>query len=166
MLLASGTRGGRRYLKESTVRAMVAPHVVGESTRGLGWDMSSPYSRTLGAYFAAGSVGPHGFTGTAIWMDPASQVYMILLTNRVHPYGKGDVAELRRRISAAIGTRFAPRGPPPVETATAETQTPAPASDLPSRPEGPTVTGLDRLLAAGFALLGGRAIGDSRHQNR
>ncbi|HEY3480423.1 MAG TPA: serine hydrolase, partial [Streptomyces sp.] len=159
MLLNGGQLGGRRYLKEATVRAMFAPHVIGESTRGLGWDISSPYSRTLGAYFPAGSVGHTGYTGTAIWMDPASQVYMILLTNRVHPYGKGDVAELRRRISAAVGTRFAPREAPPVETATVETQTPGPASDPPARPEGPTVTGLDRLVAEDFALLAGRTIG-------
>ena len=108
MLLAGGALGGRRYLKEATVRAMFAPHVIGESTRGLGWDIASPYSRTLGAFFPMGSVGHTGFTGTAIWMDPPSRVYMILLTNRVHPYGKGDVAELRRRVSAAVGTRFAP----------------------------------------------------------
>jgi len=159
MLLNGGQLGGRRYLKEATVRAMFSPHVIGESTRGLGWDIASPYSRTLGAYFPAGSVGHTGYTGTAIWMDPASQVYMILLTNRVHPYGKGTVAELRRRISAAVGTRFAPREAPPVETATVETQTPGPASDPPARPEGPTVTGLDRLVAEDFALLAGRTIG-------
>jgi len=159
MLLNGGQLGGRRYLKEATVRAMFAPHVIGESTRGLGWDISSPYSRTLGSYFAAGSVGHTGFTGTAIWMDPASQVYMILLTNRVHPYGKGEVAELRRRISAAVGTRFAPRETPPVASAMVETQTPGTASDLSTRPEGPTVTGLDRLVAEDFALLAGRTVG-------
>jgi uncharacterized protein YbbC (DUF1343 family)/CubicO group peptidase (beta-lactamase class C family) len=159
MLLNGGQLGGRRYLKEATVRAMFSPHVIGESTRGLGWDIASPYSRTLGAYFPAGSVGHTGYTGTAIWMDPASQVYMILLTNRVHPYGKGDVAELRRRISAAVGTRFAPRESPPVKTATVETQTRGPASDPPARPEGPTATGLDRLVAEDFALLAGRTIG-------
>ena len=53
----------------------------------------------------------------SIWIDPATGVYMILLTNRVHPYGKGDVAELRRRISAAVGTRFAPRDEPTVAAA-------------------------------------------------
>jgi uncharacterized protein YbbC (DUF1343 family)/CubicO group peptidase (beta-lactamase class C family) len=159
MLLAGGQLGGRRYLKESTVRAMFAPHVIGESTRGLGWDMSSPYSRTLGSFFPSGSVGHTGFTGPAIWMDPASQVYMILLTNRVHPYGKGDVAELRRRISAAVGTRFAPRQTPPTETVVTETRPPAPASDLPARPEGPTLTGLDRLVAEDFAPLAGRSVG-------
>ena len=70
MLLAGGALGGRRYLKESTVRAMFAPHDIGETIRGLGWDIASPYSRTLGSYFPMGSVGHTGFTGPSIWMDP------------------------------------------------------------------------------------------------
>src|SRR6266851_3912928 len=159
MLLSGGALGGKRYLKEATVRAMFSPHVIGESTRGLGWDITSPYSRTLGAYFPMGSVGHTGFTGTAIWMDPPSQVYMILLTNRVHPYGKGDVAELRRRISAAIGPRFASRDEPPAPAPDSESPVAAPAADVPPRAEGPTLTGLDRLVVDDFALLAGRSIG-------
>ena len=160
MLLAGGQLGGRRYLKAATVRAMFAPHVIGESTRGLGWDISSPYSRTLGAYFPMGSVGHSGFTGTAIWMDPATGVYMILLTNRVHPYGKGDVAELRRRISAAVGTRFAPRDAPTVGMASSPGETTSQAADgTPLLPEGSTLTGLDRLVADDFAPLAGRTVG-------
>jgi len=159
MLLSGGALGGKRYLKEATVRAMFSPHVIGESTRGLGWDIASPYSRTLGAYFPMGSVGHTGFTGTAVWMDPPSQVYMILLTNRVHPYGKGDVAELRRRISAAIGPRFASRDEPTAAAPDSESPAAAPAADAPARGEGPTLTGLDRLVADDFALLAGRSIG-------
>jgi uncharacterized protein YbbC (DUF1343 family)/CubicO group peptidase (beta-lactamase class C family) len=160
MLLAGGALGGKRYLKEATVRAMFAPHPVGESIRGLGWDIASPYSRTLGAYFPMGTVGHTGFTGTAIWMDPHSQVYMILLTSRVHPYGKGDVAELRRRVSAAVGTRFAPREDPPAAIASSEAETTAPAADAtPLLPERSTLTGLDRLVADDFALLAGRSVG-------
>ncbi len=158
MLLAGGALGGKRYLKESTVRAMFSPHVIGETTRALGWDMASPYSRTLGSFFPMGSVGHTGYTGTAIWMDPPTQTYMIVLTNRVHPYGKGDVAELRRRISAAVGTRFAPREEPPVALAP-ESAPAAPAADGSARPEGPTVSGLERLVAEDFAPLSGRTIG-------
>src|SRR4029077_15652112 len=57
MLLSGGALGGKRYLKEATVRAMFSPHVIGETTRGLGWDIASPYSRTLGAYFPLRSGG-------------------------------------------------------------------------------------------------------------
>jgi len=160
MLLAGGQLGGRRYLKEATVRAMFAPHVIGEYTRGLGWDLASPYSRTLGAYFPMGSVGHTGYTGTAIWMDRATDVYMILLTNRVHPYGKGEVAELRRRISAAVGTRFATREDPTVGAAPSRIEPTGPAADAaPLLPEGSTLTGLDRLVAEDFAPLAGRTVG-------
>jgi uncharacterized protein YbbC (DUF1343 family) len=159
MLLAGGSLGGKRYLKESTVRAMFAPHEIGETIRGLGWDIASPYSRTLGSYFPMGSVGHTGFTGPSIWMDPPSQVYMILLTNRVHPYGKGDVLELRRRISAALGTRFASREAPPAAPESTAPEPSAPAADPAPRPEGPTLTGLDRLVADDFAPLAGRSVG-------
>ncbi len=180
MLLAGGVFAGRRYLKESTVEAMFAPHLIGETTRGLGWDMASPYSRTLGSYFAEGSVGHTGFTGTAIWMDPASGGYMILLTNRVHPYGKGDVAELRRRVAAAVGTRFAPEDEPPLSADSAAEST-ATAADGGGSAEGAVssatdrapdstgngqepargliLTGLDRLVADNFAPLVGRSVG-------
>jgi uncharacterized protein YbbC (DUF1343 family)/CubicO group peptidase (beta-lactamase class C family) len=159
MLLAGGTLNGRRYLKESTVRAMFAPHEIGETIRGLGWDIASPYSRTLGSYFPMGSIGHTGFTGPAIWMDPPTQTYMILLTNRVHPYGKGDVTELRRRTSAAVGIRLAPREAPPTMAESIGTATAAPAADPIPSPEGPTLTGLDRLVADDFAPLAGRSVG-------
>ena len=160
MLLAGGQLDGRRYLKATTVRAMFAPHVLGESTRGLGWDIASPYARTLGAYFPIGSVGHTGFTGTAIWMDPPTRVYMILLTNRVHPYGKGEVAELRRRISSAVGTRFAPREDPSASAGAASIEATAPAADGAALlPEGSTLTGLDRLVSEDFARLAGRSVG-------
>ncbi|HET8576271.1 MAG TPA: exo-beta-N-acetylmuramidase NamZ domain-containing protein, partial [Methylomirabilota bacterium] len=157
MLLNGGILGGRRYLKEATVRAMFSPFVVGEVTRGLGWDMASPYSRTLGSFFAMGSVGHTGFTGTALWLDPASRGYLIILTNRVHPYGKGTVAELRRRVSAAVGLRFAPTGPPPAVADIAASGSPA-ADQATARSE-PVRTGLDQLAASNFSLLAGRSVG-------
>ena len=60
-----------------------------------------------------GSIGHTGFTGTSIWIDPASQDYAIILTNRVHPNGEGQ-----RDRAAPPGQRgrrhaFAPPGPTP-----------------------------------------------------
>jgi uncharacterized protein YbbC (DUF1343 family)/CubicO group peptidase (beta-lactamase class C family) len=155
MLLQGGMLDGRRYLQEATVRAMFSPEVIGETTHGLGWDMASGYSRTLGSFFPMGSVGHTGFTGTSIWLDPASRVYLIILTNRVHPSGKGTVVELRRRISAAVGATFAPLGEPP--DTTVSTQSGAPAADDTETAE-PTRTGLDQLEAEGFARLHGRTV--------
>jgi CubicO group peptidase (beta-lactamase class C family) len=154
MILDGGTLDGHRYLKESTVRAMFTPHVIGETTRGLGWDMSSTYSRTLGSFFPEGSAGHTGFTGPSMWLDPASRQYVIILTNRVHPSGKGSVVELRRRISAAVGPDPAPRGEPPAIAPSADGGAPVAAPAL-----GRTLTGLDRLTAENFARLAGRSVG-------
>src|SRR5262249_3463495 len=104
-----------------------------------------------------GSVGHTGFTGTSIWMDPAQKDYAIILTNRVHPYGKGSIAELRRRVSAAVGTRFAPRGEPADPGPPLESGTTAADDGAPSAAR--TLTGLDSLGAKGVAPLRGRSAG-------
>ena len=156
MLLAGGTFAGRRYLGPSTVRAMFAPHTVGETTRGLGWDMSSPFSRVLGSFFPMGSVGHTGFTGTSIWMDPPSRTYAIVLSNRVHPDGKGSVVELRRRSSAVLGASVFGGTPPPPGGEAADEERP---SDAGSGGTGSMLSGLDRLVASDFALLSGRSVG-------
>ena len=158
MLLRGGEMDGKRYLKESTIRAMLVPHQIGETTRGLGWDMSSAYSRALGSFFPVGSVGHTGFTGTSIWMDPASRVYAILLTNRVHPYGKGNVVDLRRRTSGVVGGAFF-GGESPPETVATPAEVPATAADPGTTRVTPTRTGLDQLVAQGFAPLAGRSVG-------
>ena len=53
--------------------------------RGLGWDIDSPFSGNRGDLFPIGSFGHTGFTGTSIWIDPATNSYVILLANSVHP---------------------------------------------------------------------------------
>ena len=161
MLLRGGELNGKRYLKDATIRAMLVPHQIGETTRGLGWDMSSAYSRALGSFFPIGSVGHTGFTGTSIWIDPASRVYAIVLTNRVHPYGKGNVVDLRRRVSGVVGAAlFGVDEAPPAAAAEAEEPVPlAPAADPPAPRSPGTRTGLDQLVAQGFAPLVGRSVG-------
>ena len=67
--------------------------------RGLGWDIDSVYSSNRGELFPLGSYGHTGFTGTSLWLDPASKSYVIFLSNRVHPDGKGDVTPLRGRVA-------------------------------------------------------------------
>jgi CubicO group peptidase (beta-lactamase class C family) len=54
------------------------------STRALGWDMPSGQS-SAGDYLTDESYGHTGFTGTSIWIDPELDLWVVLLTNRVHP---------------------------------------------------------------------------------
>jgi CubicO group peptidase (beta-lactamase class C family) len=56
-----------------------------KSTRGLGFDTRAEEDPSAGTKFSMRSFGHTGFTGTTIWVDPESQVFAVLLTNRVHP---------------------------------------------------------------------------------
>ncbi len=58
---------------------------VPDSTRALGWDTKSPEGSSAGTLFSERSFGHTGFTGTSLWIDPERKIFVILLTNRVHP---------------------------------------------------------------------------------
>jgi uncharacterized protein YbbC (DUF1343 family)/CubicO group peptidase (beta-lactamase class C family) len=102
MILNGGEYKGVRILAPLTVDEMTRPRLVSESrwTRGLGWDIDSSFSTNRGDLFPLGSFGHTGFTGTSMWIDPASNMFVIFLSNRVHPDGKGDVGALRGRVAA------------------------------------------------------------------
>ena len=102
MILNGGQYHGVRILSPLTIAEMTKPRLVsaGGGTRGLGWDMNTSYSTNRGELFPLGSFGHTGFTGTSIWIDPASQMFVIFLSNRVHPDGSGDVAALRGRVAS------------------------------------------------------------------
>ena len=102
MMLRGGELDGARIFQPETVQLMTtiqSPDRVA-AKRGLGWDIDTPYSRPRGQLFPLGSFGHTGWTGTALWIDPASQTFWILLSNRVHPDGQGNVLALY----TALGT--------------------------------------------------------------
>lgn len=101
MLLNGGTLNGKRILSAPTVARMTAPNVVSNTgeTRGLGWDINTQFSSNRGELFPLGSFGHTGFTGTSIWIDRVSQTFVIFLSNRVHPNGKGNVTPLRAKVA-------------------------------------------------------------------
>ncbi len=96
MMLDGGELDGTRVFKPETVKLMTSVQTPESllSRRGLGWDIDSPYSRPRGGVFPRGSYGHTGWTGAAIWIDPFSKTFWILLSNRVHPDGKGNVLPL------------------------------------------------------------------------
>ncbi len=161
MLVDHGTFTGRRVFEASTVRQMWTPWPSPDSPRALGWDVTSVYGEALAPFFKAGSVGHTGFTGTAVWIDPATRTYMIILTNRVHPYGNGSsrIRELRARVAAAVGAElfYAPDAlQAPASLGGGEQS--GPAADTPL-PTGHVLTGLDVLVYQNFAPLAGHRIG-------
>ena len=70
--------------------------------RGFGWDIDSPFSSNRGELLPVGSFGHTGFTGTSIWIDPTTRTFIILLTNSVHPRGKGSAVTLRSKMATAV----------------------------------------------------------------
>lgn len=73
-------------LSPATVTQMTMPQTPAyiKQTRGLGWDIDSKFS-ARGSVFSTHSFGHTGWTGTSIWIDPASQTWLIILTSRTHP---------------------------------------------------------------------------------
>jgi uncharacterized protein YbbC (DUF1343 family)/CubicO group peptidase (beta-lactamase class C family) len=105
--------------------------------RGLGWDIDSPYSSNRGDIFPRGtSYGHTGFTGPALWIDPTSKSFVVIMTNRVHPKGGRSINEWRRNI-ATIAARGLDLGPK----------------------NHATLTGLDVLEQEAFASLKGARVG-------
>lgn len=98
MLLNGGSLNGVVIMQPETVALMIQPVEVSSGLRGLGWDIKSPYSSNRGDLFSPSAFGHGGFTGTAMWMDPELQMFVIFLSNRVHPDGKGSVNALAGRI--------------------------------------------------------------------
>jgi uncharacterized protein YbbC (DUF1343 family)/CubicO group peptidase (beta-lactamase class C family) len=104
MILNGGIYNGARILSPMGVATMTRPRAIGEngSARGLGWDIATSFSTNKGDLFPLGSFGHTGFTGTSMWIDPSSDSFVIFLSNRVHPDGKGDVGPLRGRVASII----------------------------------------------------------------
>ena len=104
--LPDGRVSARRILSTQTIAMMTRPYVVAEdgSTRGLGWDMNTSFSQNRGELFPLGSFGHTGFTGTSIWIDRVSQTFVVFMSNRVHPDGKGDVTPLRAKVATVVAS--------------------------------------------------------------
>lgn len=165
MLLGGGRLGAARILSAATVARMSSPSTPAEmrAVRGLGWDIDSPYSSNRGELFPIGSFGHTGFTGTSLWLDPSTKSYVVFLSNRVHPDGKGDVTALRAKVATVaaaallssedvaragdVARRLQPSDPGATRSARA------------FAPREPVLTGIDVLAAENFARLRGKRVG-------
>jgi len=83
MLLNGGVYAHQRILRRATVAQFTTPQQLSGGTRTLGWAVPTE-GGSSGHYFSAHSFGHTGFTGTSIWIDPDRQLFVVLLTNRVH----------------------------------------------------------------------------------
>lgn len=105
MILNKGVYKNRRILGSKTVELMTSIYPkVKFAGRGLGWDINSAYMQQRGDIFEIGSFGHTGFTGTSIHISKEENIFIIILTNRVHPDGKGNVVSLRRAIANIVAS--------------------------------------------------------------
>jgi CubicO group peptidase (beta-lactamase class C family) len=89
MMLNGGIYAHHRLLTRSTIEQFTARHELVHSASALGWDVPAPPSSS-GRYFSPKSYGHLGFTGTSLWIDPERELFVVLLTNRVHPTHAND----------------------------------------------------------------------------
>ena len=96
--------GGGGILSAQSVEKMTRPEQPPSAPvlRGFGWDIDSPFSSNRGDLLPVGGYGHTGFTGTSLWIDPTTETYIILLTNAVHPRGKGNAIALRSKVATAV----------------------------------------------------------------
>ena len=114
-LLDGGAFGGKRIVSRATVELFTERAGVPLSSRAIGWDTPTdesglrsstpgqPGYSSAGSLFSARSFGHTGFTGTSMWMDPERRLYVILLTNRVHPTRENNkIRATRAQVADAV----------------------------------------------------------------
>jgi CubicO group peptidase (beta-lactamase class C family) len=109
MMLSGGVLDGKRVLQQRAVVQMTAPYFSrgGDVIRGLGWDISSPYSAPRGGGFSKVSFGHTGYSGTSIWIDPVSDTFVVLLTARLDYHNVSEFNRFRGEVSTAASAVFA-----------------------------------------------------------
>ncbi|MGS2616066.1 serine hydrolase [Micromonospora sp. LZ34] len=111
-LLNGGRYGNTRILSQESVGAMWTngnAHLGAGTQRGFGFDM---YRHSfMGAMAGPSVVGHTGFTGTSLVIDPETEAFVILLTNRVHPTRAWapDIGQARRAVAGDLARAIAVR---------------------------------------------------------
>jgi len=131
LVMLGGESNGKRLLSSNIVRQLLDLQALPGATE----------KRSMGLISMFEGVGHTGFTGTAFWIDPSRNYGIVLLTNGVHPDGKGKAKQVRQDVATA--------------------------AILMSKTKEPMVTaaralvksGLDQLERQGFSPLEGRKIG-------
>ena len=80
MMLNGGSYDDVRIVSDSAV-SLFTRRTAG--TRALGWDTAEGQGGS-GEYLTESAFGHTGYTGTSLWIDPDREMFVVLLTNRVH----------------------------------------------------------------------------------
>ncbi|HWZ96484.1 MAG TPA: glycoside hydrolase family 3 N-terminal domain-containing protein [Candidatus Dormibacteraeota bacterium] len=102
MELNGGVYAHQRIVRRSTIAQFTVPQELSNRTRTLGWVVPSEGGFS-GHFYGPHSFGHTGFTGTSIWIDPDRQLFVVLLTNRVHPTRENmKIAKVRPALHDAV----------------------------------------------------------------
>lgn len=143
----------RQILAPASIDAMRQPQESGEVSdpRGLGWQLQAPLVANRDELMPNGLLGHTGYTGTGLWIDFVQGRFIVLLSNRVHPDGRGNAQPLRRQVLALLSGLAPPLDAPRLVV-------PASAAEAQQ-----VATGIDVLRAEGYAPLAGRRVGLVTH---
>jgi CubicO group peptidase (beta-lactamase class C family) len=98
MMLNGGVYNGVRVVSDSAVRLFTRRAA---GTRALGWDTCDRQGG-CGAVLGPRAYGHTGFTGTSLWIDPDRDMFVVLLTNRVHAARAGRPAKVISDVRADL----------------------------------------------------------------
>ena len=109
MLFVGGAVAGRRILSPLGVARIIGPVDADAASRTSAasdgtWTRAT--RRTAASCSRSARSGTQGFTGTSLWIDPDTDVFVVFLSNRLHPDGKGDVTPLRARVATIVAAAF------------------------------------------------------------
>lgn len=110
MIVNDGLGEDKRILKKQTIEEMTKSQTsmfLHKVRRGIGWDIDSKYSSPRGKGFPKlESFGHTGWTGGSVWIHPKSKSFVILLTNRNHPFERRSIKYLREEIGTLTAKAF------------------------------------------------------------
>jgi uncharacterized protein YbbC (DUF1343 family) len=162
MLLKDGLFGQTRILSPATIIAMISPSTPLNKgyLRGLGWSLDTT-CHDGNKKPSPLPIDHSGFTGTKLWLHPATGLYIVFLSNRLHPSGKGNVFDLRENIITIAASVADGQGTSAELAANSDTAALRPSNLLlaKNQPGGQVLSGLDILRAEDFNRLQGRNIG-------
>ena len=105
------------------------PYSVGTADqRGLGWDIRSPLSTPRGDLFQGG-YGHTGWSGGSVWIVPEEQLFIVILTNRIHPRGGGSPSPLRGKIANVVAASIVAAATPAARAGATKTAVRAGTAD-------------------------------------
>lgn len=95
---------GNGFMSQPAFDAMIRNYTKGmDENRGIGWCIKGTELSSGGDIISPNAFGHTGFTGTSLWVDIEHDIYVGLLTNRVHPTRENmNIIRFRRLFHNAV----------------------------------------------------------------